>query len=100
MRALALLLAAGLAGAATPAAGAPSVTLNGVNIDGVTGQRFENCTVVIDERGNVHITAKGYAVKPLGEDGATRPGPRTAADARATPAQGKLSRRYFIATEH
>lgn len=97
MRALALAIALG---AAANAAAAPSVTLNGVSIDGATGQRFENCTVVIDERGNVHITAKGYAVKPLGDDGATRPAPRPAADARATPAQGKLTRRYFVATEH
>jgi hypothetical protein len=108
MRALALLLAAGLAGAAAPAAGAPSVTLNGVNIDGVTGQKFENCTVVIDERGNVHIEAKGYAVK-----GATAEPPRVpaasalpakptrpaAAEGRAASA-GKVTRRYFLVTEH
>jgi hypothetical protein len=108
MRALALLLAAGLAGAAAPAAGAPSVTLNGVNIDGVTGQKFENCTVVIDERGNVHIEAKGYAVK-----GATAETPRApaasalpakptrpaAAEGRAASA-GKVTRRYFLVTEH
>ena len=84
MRALALLLAAGLAGAATPAAGAPSVTLNGVNIDGVTGQRFENCTVVIDEQGNVHIEAKGYAVKGAA---AEPPRPPPPAGAGASPAQ-------------
>ncbi len=106
MRALALLLAAGLAGAATPAAGAPSVTLNGVNIDGVTGQRFENCTVVIDERGNVHIEAKGYAVKGAA---AEPPRPPPPAGAGASPAQqprppaapgGRLTRRYFLVTEH
>ena len=104
MRALALAIALG---AATGAAAAPSITLNGVSIDGVTGQRFENCTVVIDEQGNVHITAKGYAVKALGDDATTRlpprPGPGDArvpaGDPRATlPA--KLTRRYFIATEH
>ncbi len=104
MRALALLLAAGLAGAAAPAAGAPSVTLNGVNIDGVAGQKFENCTVVIDERGNIHIEAKGYAVK-----GAAAEPPRTSPPAGAPPTQpvrstvapaGKPTRRYFLVTEH
>jgi hypothetical protein len=106
MRPLALALAAAVALAAAPAAAAPSVTLNGVNIDGVTSQRFENCTVTIDAQGNVHIEAKGYAVKgsdarppPPAGDGAgaaRRPPP---ADARPGPA-GKLSRRYFLATEH
>ena len=33
------------------------------NIDGVTDQRFENATVVIDAQGNVDIQVKGYAVK-------------------------------------
>ena len=30
-----------------------SVFLNGVNVDGVVNQTFENCTVKIDEKGNV-----------------------------------------------
>jgi hypothetical protein len=108
MRPPALLVALALGGAVTPASAAPSVTLNGVAIDGVTGQRFENCTVVIDAQGNVHIQAKGYAVKgaapaeapalapPLA--GARAPEARPA-EARAAPA-GKVSRRYFLATEH
>jgi hypothetical protein len=104
LRALALLLAIGLAGAAAPAGAAPSVTLNGVDIDGVTDQRFENCTVVIDEHGNIHIEAKGYAVK-----GTTAEPPRSApsASAQAASAQaasaapaGKVTRRYFLVTEH
>lgn len=40
-----------------------SVFLNGVNVDGVVNQTFENCTVKIDEKGNVLITAKGYEVQ-------------------------------------
>jgi hypothetical protein len=99
MRALALLLAVGLAGAAAPVGAAPSVTLNGVDIDGVTDQRFENCTVVIDERGNIHIEAKGYAVK-----GTTAEPPRSAPSASAQAASaapaGKVTRRYFLVTEH
>lgn len=109
MRPLALFLAAAVAGAASPAAGAPpSVTLNGVSIDGVTGQKFENCTVTIDAQGNIHIEAKGYAVKggedrtkgppPPGDDPATTKRP-AAADVRPGP-PGKLARRYFLATDH
>ena len=39
---------------------AVAVSLNGVNVDGITNQRFENCTVVVDEFGNINIVAKGY----------------------------------------
>jgi hypothetical protein len=108
MRPLALLLAAALAAGAAPASAAPSVTLNGVSIDGVTNQKFENCTVTIDAQGNVHIEAKGYAVKgaearppaPPGGAGPVEATKRPAvADVRPGP-PGKLVRRYFLATEH
>src|SRR5512146_328452 len=104
MRPLALVIAAALLGAAAPAAGAPSISLNGVSIDGVTSQKFENCTVVIDEKGNVDIQAKGYAVKNAAE-------PHAAIDPQKAGSGGgfgsrpvatapaKLTRRYFLATE-
>jgi hypothetical protein len=92
--------------------------LNGVNIDGVAGQRFDNCTVVIDDRGNVRIEAKGYAVKVEGGD-AGRAGPpanppptnaQSGGGQTGTPATGygagttqagpgRLSRRYFLVAE-
>ena len=87
MRPLALSLAAALARRGRrPPRRAPSVTLNGVNIDGVTGQKFENCTVVIDEQGNVHIEAKGYAVKASAARSRSRRAvrPRTRAPAAAS----------------
>jgi hypothetical protein len=108
MRPLAPCLFLALAAVAGPAAAAPpSVTLNGVNIDGVTNQKFENCTVVIDEKGNVLIQAKGYAVKASGEE---RPPPVQPAHAGSGggvqprpavtgTATGRVTRRYFIATE-
>jgi hypothetical protein len=66
-----------------------SVFLNGVNIDGVKGQKFENCTVVIDDSGNVLITAKGYKVQTVAP---TKPAP--------TPAtSGPVTRRYFLVSE-
>lgn len=103
MRLLAAALVVAGLGVVSPTFAAPSVTLNGVNIDGVKGQKFENCTVVIDEKGDIHIQAKGYAVKG-GAEGA--PGTPTASstrppalDARAS-AGGKVARRYFLATDH
>lgn len=102
MRPLASIVALALAGGAVPASAA-SVTLNGVNIDGVTSQKFENCTVTIDAQGNVHIEAKGYAVKNGGPSSSTDPAARTTTAARtadARPPTGKLTRRYFLATEH
>jgi hypothetical protein len=93
MRPLALLVAVALTGGAAPASAGPSVTLNGVAIDGVTSQRFENCTVTIDGQGNIHIEAKGYAVKGAG----ATPPPAHAAEVRPPP--GKVTRRYFLATE-
>ncbi len=103
MRPLASIVALALAGGAVPASAA-SVTLNGVNIDGVTAQKFENCTVTIDAQGNVHIEAKGYAVKTGGTSAPTDPAARTTATTTrapdARPPSGKLTRRYFLATEH
>jgi hypothetical protein len=108
MRPLAICLAAAvLAAAGRAAAAAPSVTLNGVAIDGATNQRFENCTVVIDENGAVHIEAKGYAVKGAGGE-EQRPsaqptqGSAGGLQARAIgsgAAPGRITRRYFVVTE-
>jgi hypothetical protein len=105
MRPFALLLAAAALAGAGPAGAAPSITLNGVNIDGVTSQRFENCTVLIDEKGDVHIQAKGYAVKSGGEEARPLTQPAQAGSGggvgRPPPdaAPGHVTRRYFIATE-
>jgi hypothetical protein len=103
MRPLAPLLAVALAGAAGPALAGPSLTLNGVPIDGITSQRFENCTVTIDERGNVHLEAKGYAVRAVGTTGATPTPATTTVSATPRPAAepaGRLTHRYFLATDH
>jgi hypothetical protein len=113
MRQLGTLIAAAIACAAAPASA--SVYLNEVNIDGVVGQRFDNCTVIIDERGNVRIEAKGYAVKvdggeggPSAPQGNTAPPGGTSGGGAAAPgytagtsapAQGRLSRRYFLVAE-
>ncbi len=68
----------------------PSVFLNGVNIDGVTNQSFDNVKVEIDGKGNVLITAKGYEVQKVGTKGPSSPAATTAAP---------VTRRYFLVSE-
>ncbi len=100
MRALAIALAVAAALPAGGAAAASSVSLNGVNIDGVTNQRFENCTVTIDGDGNVNIEAKGYAARRPGDP--AKPTPSQVASLAAAPApagEAPLTRRYFLVTE-
>jgi hypothetical protein len=101
MRALALALAGALAAVPGPARAGPSVTLNGVAIDGVTSQRFENATVVVDEKGDIHIEAKGYAVRTTGDTGRGVTARALPAAADLRPAgPGRLARRYFLVAEH
>lgn len=57
-----LVFTAAFLGVSAPAL-AKSVYLNNVNIDSLTNQKFEGCTVEIDAKGNVFITAKGYKVE-------------------------------------
>lgn len=76
-----------------PSAWAVSVFLNGFNIDGVTNQTFENCTVELDAKGNVHIKAKGYQVQVQGAPPAPAPAPTPA------PPTSQLTRRYWMVSE-
>ncbi|MBI5512000.1 MAG: hypothetical protein HY903_24850 [Deltaproteobacteria bacterium] len=75
---------------------AASVYLNGVNIDGVTGQVFESCKVEIDANGNVFITAKGYAVQAPGGGAGAKPAPAGPATGAAG---GAPTRHYYLVTE-
>jgi hypothetical protein len=107
---------------APAAALAGSVYLNGVRIDGVTNQKFEKATVRIDEKGDVHITAPGYAVRvetapapvaapvtpPLAPavpapaapaPAAAAAAPATSPPAAAPEAPPTLTRRYWLVTE-
>ncbi|MCY1042822.1 hypothetical protein OV208_15995 [Corallococcus sp. bb12-1] len=98
---------------------AGSVFLNGVNIDGVKGQRFEKATVRIDAEGNVHIDAPGYAARvttvtptpaPAAKPPPTAPPPAAGpldagvvtapVPAAATaPVPGRITQRYWLVTE-
>jgi hypothetical protein len=112
MRPLARLIAAALTAAPGASLAGPTLSLNGINIDGVTSQRFENCTVTIDAQGNVNIEAKGYAVRRAGAVNGKVPTPPAAPIESAPPAAAppggaavaavdpaRLTRRYFLATE-
>lgn len=68
------------------AADAKSIFLNNVQIDALTNQKFENCTVEIDAQGNVFITAKGYRVENMAS--ATPPPPAA------------LTKRYWLVSEN
>jgi hypothetical protein len=83
-RVRALTLAATLVAAAASAA---DVYVNGTNVQGLTGQRFEKVNVRIDERGDVYIEAPGYAVR------------RVPVGAEAAPDAGVVTQRYFLVTE-
>lgn len=75
---------------ASPAAAKGSLFLNGVNIDGVTNQKFENVTVTIDDKGNVLITAKGYEIQTQ-QPVVKLPVPAVEA--------GPVTKRYFLVSE-
>lgn len=80
------LTVAGLVGGmlfSTATAGAVKVYLNGVDIDGVTSQTFNNCTVTLDARGDVFITAKGYQIQSVG--GGDLAAPTAAPSANGSP---------------
>ncbi len=46
------------------------VYLNGVPAGGLKNQKFQNCTVVFDAKGNVQITAPGVKIKAVPQPGA------------------------------
>jgi hypothetical protein len=76
------------------AAAARSVYLNEVKIDEVEGLKnlkIEKASVRIDDQGDVHIDAPGYAVKVVD------PGSR--AGGQAEEGEAKLTRHYFLVTE-
>jgi hypothetical protein len=84
------------------AALAAPVYLNGVNIDGLTNQRFEKCTVVIDDKGAVQLSCPGYSVQPQGKGGGAQVtgGPVSPEPASAEPLiPGRITKRYWLVTE-
>lgn len=121
MRSLAILVATAALAVPLPGLAGPAVTLNGISINGVANQKFENVNVIIDAQGNLEIQAKGYAVRTTpvappaapppaatpppvalapshAQAGAPSPGAGMVANASSTP-PARLARRYFLATE-
>lgn len=91
---------------------AGSVYLNGVNIDGVTNVKFDKASIRIDESGNIHIDAPGYAAKVVqgAPEAAPAPQPATPAPPRPaatvqtqppspqTAAPARITKRYWLVT--
>jgi hypothetical protein len=106
-RPLAVLVVCALSAFAAPSAAA-SIFLNGVNIDGVVNQTFENCTVKIDDKGNVLIIAKGYEVRttttpatPTATSSSIKPksAPPTMTATSPTRSAEPVTKQYFLVSE-
>ncbi|MBL9039689.1 MAG: hypothetical protein JNG84_14325 [Archangium sp.] len=70
---------------------AADVYVNGINVEGLANQQFDKVNVKLDEKGNVHIDAPGYAVKRVAV-----PPAKGEATARE---EGIITRKYFLVTE-
>jgi hypothetical protein len=78
-----------------------SVYLNGVNIDGLRGQKFEKCKAVrIDDRGDVYLECPGYQVE---QPAAMAPPPAVAPPAPAplipSAVAAAMTKRYWLVSE-
>lgn len=73
------------------AASAADVYVNGVNVEGLSNQNFTKVNVTIDEKGNVHIDAPGYAVKKV-TISSDKPN-------AAVKEEGLVTKKYFVVTE-
>jgi hypothetical protein len=92
-----LTLALCLAGAArTAAADKRRIYLNGIDLTDteVTNKTFDACTVRFDDKGNIHITAKGLKVEKKPAAGAKSDSGKPAA--KPVTAKTKLEKRYFL----
>jgi len=73
-----------------------SVYLNGVNIDGLRGQKFEKCKAVrIDDRGDVYLDCPGYQV----EQPAAAAAPSVPAPLIPSAVAAAMSKRYWLVSE-
>ncbi len=79
--------------AAGDAAQGIKVTINGVDVTGLTSQKFEGCTVAFDESGNISIEAPGYQIKKVD------PPPGTGDQPDTTPAPLPGGKHYYLFTE-
>ncbi len=86
MRTLCVVLAVSLAVVLWPIeASARTVFLNGVKLDAnvtIQPQTFKDCDVRFDDKGDIHIVAKGYKVAVSGNPGTSPPASRPAAGPR------------------
>jgi len=84
-----IILMAGAVASSGLAAEGIIVKINGVDVTGLSNQKFEGCTVTFDDKGNVDIKAPGYEIKKVVPDPAA-PTPEKSAS---------LSNHYYIFTD-
>ena len=81
---------------------ARNVLLNGVNLNSVElpAVTLRGCTVHIDAKGNIHITARGYKIQVDGKTGDRTPVPRRTTNTTTTTSSvktvGRSTDRYFL----
>lgn len=77
---------------------ARKVFLNGVDMDKVDLPRvsLRNCDVVIDAKGNVHITASGYKIRVEGSGGGSSGTVTPRRVPTSVPAVGSASENYYL----
>ncbi len=68
------------------------IVINGVDVTGLTAQKFEGCTVVFDDEGNLDITAPGYTIKKV------EPTEGAPQDPASSP--GLTQKHYYFWTEN
>ena len=62
----------------------PLITFNGIDVTGLSNQRFENATIIFDSRGNIAILAPQYKIIETGQP-RTAPAPAAPAPVAAAP---------------
>jgi hypothetical protein len=87
-----LVLAVMASGRSDAGDGGIEIRINGVDVTGLVNQKFEGCTVVFDDEGNLDITAPGYTIKKVEDQGDGGPSTKT-----SQPAD--ISKHYYLWTE-
>jgi hypothetical protein len=86
-------LAAGTAAGVGLAYSGIKISINGVDVTGLTNQKFEGCTVAFDSEGNIDIKAPGYEIKKIVPDSPAQP------DKPAAKGPSNLDSHYYMFTE-
>lgn len=82
--------------AASQLAAARSIYLNGVDISSVRGQTFKDVTVLVDEKGDVHLSSDRYKVEVVEPDTEVKEKKNPLDEGGTNPL---LKNRYYLVTQ-